>query len=1036
MTRERTCKWLVAVLCALLFAVRADAATQPTTSTLTVTSNKGLNPYGLTCSVVGEAVSGVLGPTGSVTFTDTTTGQTLASGPLGGPTQARSYVPTSTFQNSFGFVVGDFNGDGFQDLAVDTGTGNDLYVYLGNGDGTFQSPKITAGIGEPVAEYDSVWVGDFNGDGNEDLLELTSVAEPNTFQLTLFLGNGDGTFQTTGIPETTVQINEDESFLYVVGDFNGDHIDDLATSDGSNIQIFLGSSSGVFDSTTNYSLGSATEVEDVVTGDFRGNGMLDLALSIYDESTNTYQLFMLLGNGDGTFQTPVAYLESGGVGGLATGYFNNDGFLDLAVLTGDGLGLVLGNGDGTLQSGIVNVGGGTLSLGPPYAGFFGNAGSPSPGLLSIDDTCIGCDEGETANVVIFAGNGNATFRAPETFVLPPYFNGHFAVTEFTGDGYSDFVTWAANYDYDAMAWVYANVIVYENQMQSTAGAAANVTIPADAAATHDLECSYPGDANYAASTSQSVAITFSQAQTPLFSLNVGSYISAQNISISDSSPGVTIYYTTDGSTPSTNSARYTAPIYITTTTTLKAIAAGTSYLTSAVSEAVYTLTDPPAFSVPGGTYTTAQSVALSDPTADATIYYTTDGTTPGQASTQYTNPITVAGTETISATALAPGGLFSPVVTVTYTLPPVVTNTALKTSTTSGMVNQAITLTATVTGDQPTGSVTFSAGSATLGTAIVTAGVASLQTSFAAAGTYTVTASYSGDSNNGASVSNAITVTIVVVSSSTTLSASATSANENQQIKLTAKVTGSQPTGSVTFSAGSTTLGTATVTAGVATVQTSFATAGTYTVSATYSGDAVNAASTSSTLTITIAAPSYAVSSSPTSRTISAGQTATFALSVTPAGGYAGTVKFTCGTLPTEASCAFTPSSVAITGSAAGSTSLTISTTAPTSSSDKAPANPFGPLSAAGGTALAGIIALAFAPGRTRRWNRTSRGMLYIGLLAAVWFPLAGCGGGGNGGGGGGGNPGTPSGTYSVSVTAADSTGGESNAVNVTLVIQ
>ncbi len=192
------------------------------------------------------------------------------------------------------------------------------------------------------------------------------------------MGNGDGTFQTTGIPETAVQIN-DQSFLIVAGDFNGDGIDDLAVGNNPNIQVSLGSNSGAFGSPTNYSLGSVNPFSAMVTGDFRGNGKLDLVAS-----ANGNTIFMLLGNGDGTFQTPVPYSEPG-VYGLTPGYFNNDGFLDLAVTYGGGssLGLVLGNGDGTLQNGIVHVADETLIDGSPYTGFFDNAGTPSLGLLAL-----------------------------------------------------------------------------------------------------------------------------------------------------------------------------------------------------------------------------------------------------------------------------------------------------------------------------------------------------------------------------------------------------------------------------------------------------------------------------------------------------------------------------------------------------------------------------------------------------------------------------------------------------------------------------
>ncbi len=139
----------VVVLCALTFESRAGAATQPTTTTFTVTSSNGLNPYGLTCSVEGETVSGIPGPTGTITFTDLTTGQSLATTSLAAPVQARTFVPAATFANSYNFVLGDFNGDGNQDLAVGSTTSDDLSVYLGNGDGTFQARKITAGIGAP-----------------------------------------------------------------------------------------------------------------------------------------------------------------------------------------------------------------------------------------------------------------------------------------------------------------------------------------------------------------------------------------------------------------------------------------------------------------------------------------------------------------------------------------------------------------------------------------------------------------------------------------------------------------------------------------------------------------------------------------------------------------------------------------------------------------------------------------------------------------------------------------------------------------------
>ena len=138
-------------------------------------------------------------------------------------------------------------------------------------------------------------------------------------------------------------------------------------------------------------------------------------------------------------------------------------------------------------------------------------------------------------------------------------------------------------------------------------------------------------------------------------------------------------------------------------------------------------------------------------------------------------------------------------------------------------------------------------------------GTATLATSFANAGSYTVTATYAGDSNNTASTSSPVAITITPATSATTLEATPSAGNVNGQITLKASVSGDNPTGSVSFAAGTTSLGTATLTNGVATLQTSFGAAGSYATTATYQGDQNNAASTSSAVTIVIAAPDFTV---------------------------------------------------------------------------------------------------------------------------------------------------------------------------------
>ncbi len=163
-----------------------------------------------------------------------------------------------------------------------------------------------------------------------------------------------------------------------------------------------------------------------------------------------------------------------------------------------------------------------------------------------------------------------------------------------------------------------------------------------------------------------------QTATPTFDPAAGTYYTAQTVSISDTTTGAVIYYTTDGTTPTTSSTAYSSPIPVPSTLTIEAIAVATGYANSEVATATYTISAPPAaaptFSPSAGTYTSAQTVTLSDTTQGATIYYTTNGTTPTTSSTVYSGPITVSSTETIEAMALASGYSNSAVATATYTI--------------------------------------------------------------------------------------------------------------------------------------------------------------------------------------------------------------------------------------------------------------------------------------------------------------------------------------------------------------------------------
>lgn len=166
------------------------------------------------------------------------------------------------------------------------------------------------------------------------------------------------------------------------------------------------------------------------------------------------------------------------------------------------------------------------------------------------------------------------------------------------------------------------------------------------------------------------------AATPSFSPAPGTYSSAQSVTLSDSTSGASIYYTTDGTTPTSSSTLFSAsaPIAVTSTTTIQAIAVAAGDSNSAIASGTYTISLPvaatPSFSPAPGTYASAQSVTLSDSTPGASIYYTTDGTTPTASSTLFSTsaPIPVTSTTTIQAIAVASGYANSAVASGTYAI--------------------------------------------------------------------------------------------------------------------------------------------------------------------------------------------------------------------------------------------------------------------------------------------------------------------------------------------------------------------------------
>ncbi|MGE5740986.1 MAG: chitobiase/beta-hexosaminidase C-terminal domain-containing protein [Candidatus Aminicenantes bacterium RBG_16_66_30] len=158
---------------------------------------------------------------------------------------------------------------------------------------------------------------------------------------------------------------------------------------------------------------------------------------------------------------------------------------------------------------------------------------------------------------------------------------------------------------------------------------------------------------------------------PVFSPGPGTYTTEQNIAMTTTTAGATIRYTTDGSTPTeTVGTVYTAPVRLTQSVTLKAVAFRTGWTTSSVTSGAYTIgltVAAPAFGVPPGFFASARDVAITTTTAGASIRYTTDGSTPSAtAGTLYTGPVRVAKSLTLKAVAYRTGWTTSSVTTGDY----------------------------------------------------------------------------------------------------------------------------------------------------------------------------------------------------------------------------------------------------------------------------------------------------------------------------------------------------------------------------------
>ena len=326
-----------------------------------------------------------------------------------------------------GVVIADFNKDGKQDVVVVSsyGTAQNIYLLLGNGDGTLQPASVMSISGSLYA----VAAGDFDGDGKLDL----AVVDNAHSAVLILLGRGDGTFAQPTTANTC--LTGPQPVALAVGDLNGDGELDVvtanygpSTTNGANsVTACLGNGAGGFSAanTVTASTLSVGNPNGVAIADVTGDGKPDIVVSLWQ---NAYSI--LAGNGNGTFRSPntqIIVAPATNPYAVAVADLNGDGKPDLIFPNSEGISVFFGNGNGTFPPETVYPGIGDAVV---VADMNGDG---KPDIVTTD--------WYFGSVNVLTNLGGTSFSAPLTYVsgTQPY---ALAVGDLNGDGHPDVV--AAN----------------------------------------------------------------------------------------------------------------------------------------------------------------------------------------------------------------------------------------------------------------------------------------------------------------------------------------------------------------------------------------------------------------------------------------------------------------------------------------------------------------------------------------------------------------------------------------------------------------